>query len=79
MLTFPTIPLIIFGQPVGLVLLWTALGAVFLPFLSLTLLWLLNSRCLEREFRNGLLSNAVLGISVLIFAVLGVQTVVGLL
>lgn len=78
LLTFPTIPLIIFEQPVGLVLLWTTLGAVFLPFLSLTLLWLLNSRRLEREFRNGLLSNAVLGISVLIFAALGVQTIMGL-
>ena len=75
MLTFPTIPLIVFGQPVALVLLWTAMGALFLPFLSLTLLWLLNSGRVEPEYRNRLLSNAVLGISVLVFLVLGVQTV----
>jgi Mn2+/Fe2+ NRAMP family transporter len=81
LLTFPTIPLIVLGQPVGLVLLWTAMGAVFLPFLSITLLWLLNSPRVEREYRNkpASLSNIVLGVSVVIFLVLGIQTIVGLL
>jgi len=81
LLTFPTIPLIVLGQPVALVLLWTAMGAVFLPFLSITLLWLLNSSRVERGYRNRLLSasNVVLGVSVVIFLVLGVQTIVGLL
>ena len=81
LLTFPTIPLIVVGQPVALVLLWTAMGAVFLPFLSITLLWLLNSPRVERGYRNRpvSVSNIVLGISVVIFLVLGVQTIVGLL
>jgi Mn2+/Fe2+ NRAMP family transporter len=81
LLTFPTIPLIVVGQPVALVLLWTAMGAVFLPFLSITLLWLLNSSRVERGYRNRpvSVSNIVLGISVVIFLVLGVQTIVGLL
>jgi Mn2+/Fe2+ NRAMP family transporter len=81
LLTFPTIPLIVLGQPVALVLLWTAMGAVFLPFLSITLMWLLNSSRVERSYRNRLLSasNIVLGISVVIFLVLGIQTIVGLL
>jgi Mn2+/Fe2+ NRAMP family transporter len=81
LLTFPTIPLIVLGQPVALVLLWTAMGAVFLPFLATTLLWLLNSSRVERGYRNKpvSVSNIVLGISVIIFLVLGVQTIVGLL
>jgi Mn2+/Fe2+ NRAMP family transporter len=81
LLTFPTIPLIVLGQPVALVLLWTAMGAVFLPFLSITLMWLLNSSRVERGYRNRLVSasNIVLGISVVIFLVLGIQTIVGLL
>jgi hypothetical protein len=79
MLTFPTIPLIVFGQPVALVLLWATMGALFLPFLSLTLLYLLNSRRVAPEYRSRLLSNAVLGISLVVFAVLGVQTVLDLL
>jgi hypothetical protein len=63
------------------VLLWTAMGAVFLPFLSLTLMWLLNSSRVERGYRNRLVSasNIVLGISVVIFLVLGIQTIAGLL
>jgi hypothetical protein len=81
LLTFPTIPLIVLGQPVALVLLWTAMGAVFLPFLATTLLWLLNSSRVESGYRNKPLSvsNIVMGISVVIFLVLGVQTIVGLL
>jgi hypothetical protein len=57
------------------------MGAVFLPFLSITLMWLLNSSRVERSYRNRLLSasNIVLGISVVIFLVLGIQTIVGLL
>jgi hypothetical protein len=71
----------VLGQPVALVLLWTAMGALFLPFLSITLMWLLNSSRVERGYRNRLLSasNIVLGVSVVIFLVLGVQTIVGLL
>ena len=73
--------MIVLGQPVALVLLWTAMGAVFLPFLSITLMWLLNSSRVERGYRNRLLSasNIVLGISVVIFLALGIQTIVGLL
>lgn len=78
MLTFPTIPLILFGQPVALVLLWTAMGALFLPFLSVTLLWLLNSSRVAPEYRNGIVSNVVLGASVLVFVVLGIQTILDL-
>ena len=75
MLTVPTIPLIVFGQPVTLVLLWATMGALFLPFLSVTLLYLLNSRRVAPEYRSRPLSNAVLGISLVVFVVLGVQAV----
>jgi hypothetical protein len=45
------------------------------------LLWLLNSSRVERGYRNRPVSasNIVLGISVVIFLVLGIQTIVGLL
>ena len=68
------------GQPVALVLLWTAMGAVFLPFLSIYLD--VAAQLLPRGTRlpNRLVSasNIVLGISVVIFLVLGIQTIVGL-
>lgn len=79
MLTFPTIPLILLGRPVQLVLIWVTLGAIFLPFLAGTLLYLLNSR--RFGVRQGgivSVSNIVLVLSLLVFAVLLVQQVLGL-
>jgi Mn2+/Fe2+ NRAMP family transporter len=74
-ITFPPMVLLFFDQPVFLVIVYAALGAMFLPFLAGTLLWLLNSKRVEREHRNGLLANAVLAGSVVLFAVLAVQQI----
>jgi hypothetical protein len=46
-----------------------------MPFLALTLLWLLNSSRTPGEWRNGLLSNGMLGAAGLLFLVLCVQQV----
>lgn len=80
LMTFPPIALILIGQPVALVLLWTTMGALFLPFLSLTLLVLLNSKRVVQEYRSRKLSlsNLVLAASLIIFLVLAGQTIVGL-
>ena len=67
-----------FGQPVYLVIIYAALGALFLPFLSITLLWLLNSGRVDREFRNKIFSNAGMAVSLLLFAVLAVQQIISL-
>lgn len=70
-LTFPPI-LLLFQfaeQPVLLVLIYGALGAFFMPFLAGTLLVLLNRRVPE-AYRSGWLSNAMLVLSLIIFAVL---------
>ncbi|MGI9049723.1 MAG: hypothetical protein ACR2GU_10210 [Rubrobacteraceae bacterium] len=67
--------LLFLGQPVFLVILYAALGALFLPFLAVTLLWLLNSSRMAPEFRNRLLSNIAMGAAVLLFVVLGVQSI----
>ena len=58
--------LLILGEPVLIVIAYASLGALFMPFLAITLLWLLNRR-VTREYRNGLLSNIILGVSVLLF------------
>ncbi|GHH99420.1 Nramp family divalent metal transporter [Neobacillus kokaensis] len=71
-LTFPSMLLFIFNQPVGLVLLYAALGSLFLPFLALTLLFLLNSKQVGLEFRNRLGHNAVLVFVIVVFVTLGV-------
>ncbi|MER5495343.1 Nramp family divalent metal transporter [Streptomyces sp. NPDC002490] len=75
-LTFPPMVLLFQGQPFRLVILYGVLGAAFLPFLALTLVWLLNSDRTPREWRNGPLSNLMLCLAGLLFVVLCVKQVV---
>ncbi|MEV6263232.1 Nramp family divalent metal transporter [Streptomyces sp. NPDC051784] len=74
-LTFPPMTLLWLDEPFGLVIGYGVLGAFFMPFLALTLLWLLNSGRTPREWRNGWLSNGMLGAAGLLFVVLCVQQV----
>ena len=74
-LTVPPIGLLYLDQPFGLVVAYGVLGAFFMPFLSVTLLWLLNSRRTPGEWRNGWLSNGMLGASTVLFLVLCVQQI----
>ena len=74
-ISFPPMVLLFFDQPVFLVIVYAALGALFLPFLAGSLIWLLNSKRVEKEHRNGPLANFVLGGSVVLFAILAVQQI----
>src|SRR5215213_7938770 len=76
-MTFPPMILLSFGEPVALVIIYASLGALFLPFLAITLLWLLNSQRVAPEYRNRIVSNVVLAVSVIPFIVVGVQEVLG--
>ncbi len=71
-ITFPPMLLFTLDEPVWVIITYASLGALFMPFLAITLMWLLNRR-VEREHRSGLLSNIILGASVLLFAVLAVR------
>ncbi|TDQ36133.1 Nramp family divalent metal transporter [Aureibacillus halotolerans] len=75
-LTFPPMILLFFGKPVLLVILYGALGAIFMPFLAFTLLWLLNTNRVTNDFRSGWVSNTVLVACILVFVVLGVQQLI---
>ncbi|MFF8842679.1 Nramp family divalent metal transporter [Streptomyces sp. NPDC015127] len=74
-LTFPPIALLFLDQPFGLVIVYGVIGAFFMPFLALTLVWLLNSSRTPAEWRNGILSNVMLAGAGLLFVVLCVQQV----
>ncbi|MFJ9081158.1 Nramp family divalent metal transporter [Streptomyces sp. NPDC102384] len=69
-MTFPPIILLFQGQPFRLVIIYGVLGAAFMPFLALTLVWLLNSSRTPASWRNGWLSNSMLTIAGLLFVVL---------
>ncbi|NKX50662.1 divalent metal cation transporter, partial [Arthrobacter deserti] len=68
--------LFLLDQPIGLILAYGVLGSLFMPFLALTLLGLLNGRRVPREWANKLPTNVLLGITALLFIVLGVQQLV---
>jgi Mn2+/Fe2+ NRAMP family transporter len=69
-LTFPPMLLLTLGRPFQLVLIYGMLGALFMPFLALTLLWLLNSRHMPPQWRNGWASNIGLAGAALLFLVI---------
>ncbi len=74
-MTFPPMLLLLMERPVWLVVVYAAVGSLFMPFLAGTLLVMNNKRSLG-ELRNGLLANVVLGGSLALFAYLGVREIV---
>lgn len=71
-LTFPPIILVFLGQPVPVILAYGVLGAFFMPFLAVTLLWLLNTDRTPRPWRNKPLGNSLLALVAVFFVVLAV-------
>jgi Mn2+/Fe2+ NRAMP family transporter len=69
-LTFPPMVLLTLGRPFQLVLVYGALGALFMPFLALTLMTLLNGRHTPRDWRNRWTSNTGLAFAALLFIVI---------
>lgn len=70
LLTFPPMLLLLFDKPFALTLVYGVLGSFFMPFLAITLLLLLNTKRVVPQGRSGWLSNAVLGVSSLLFLAL---------
>ncbi len=71
-LTFPPMLLLFLDKPINLVILYGVLGSLFMPFLSLTLLILLNSDKIAPDYRNRWWANTVLTTSLILFAALAV-------
>src|SRR5690606_31719965 len=78
-LTFPPMLLVTLGRPFQLVLAYGALGALFMPFLALTLRWLLNSKRTPLAWRNGWVSNLGLVLAALLFLAVSGYELIGLL
>ena len=67
-LTFPPMVMLFLGKPVWLILAYGVLGAFFMPFLAVTLLWLLNTDRTPAEWRNKIHSNVLMVLCALAFA-----------
>ena len=71
-MTFPPMVLLLMDRPVWLVVVYAAVGSLFMPFLAGTLLVMNNKRDLG-TMRNGFLANAMLVVAVALFVVLMVN------
>ncbi|MDY6056021.1 Nramp family divalent metal transporter [Micrococcus sp.] len=70
-ITLPPMALLFLDRPIFLILLYGTLGALFMPFLAVTLLFLNNSKKVPSRFRNGWVNNILLGVTTAIFLLLG--------
>lgn len=78
-LTFPPMIMLFLGQPVYLILAYGVLGALFMPFMSITLLWILNTDRVPVEWRNKPVTNILLVICTLAFAALALNQLQGVI
>jgi len=77
-LTFPPMTLLFLDRPYALIIAYGVLGSLFMPFLAGTLLWLLNSARTPLEWRSGWISNGLLAVSAILFAVLAAREIAAL-
>jgi len=75
-LTFPPLLLLLLARPVWLVVLYAALGSLFMPFLAATLLVLGNRRQRMGNLRNGWLANLALVVCLGLFLYVGASDLV---
>ena len=77
-LAVPPLLLLLFDKPVWVVIIYSITGAFFMPFLALTLLYMNNKNKWVGDFKNGVIINILLVISLLVFGYLCYDTVVDL-
>ncbi len=75
-LTFPPMVLFLLDQPIALILAYGVLGSLFMPFLAITLLGLLNGKRVPKEWANRAFTNTTLGLVALLFGALGVRQLI---
>jgi len=78
-LTFPPMILFLLDKPIALILAYGVLGSLFMPFLAVTLLGLLNGSRVPQAWANRLPANIMLGFCALLFIILGIQQLVSAL
>ncbi len=74
--TLAPIPFAFLGRPLFIIVVYTIVGSLFLPFLAATLLWLhQRARWDERVPRNGWITTALLFLVLVLFAAIGAREI----
>ncbi|HJX79855.1 Nramp family divalent metal transporter [Glutamicibacter sp.] len=75
-LTFPPMVLFLLDKPIALILAYGVLGSLFMPFLAITLLGLLNGKRIPKGWANRWHTNTALAITAILFIALGIQQLI---
>lgn len=79
-ITLVPLPFAFTGRPIAIIIIYTIVGSLFVPFLAATLLYLNNRvRWTEAVPHNSWPTNALLIAILLLFAIVGAQQVIGAL
>lgn len=74
-LTFPPMLLLLVERPVAIVLLYTIVGALFMPFLAATLLYMNSREKWVGSLKNGMVTNGLLILALALFLYLSVSQI----
>jgi Mn2+/Fe2+ NRAMP family transporter len=75
-ITLAPIPFAFLGRPLFIIVAYTIVGSLFLPFLAATLLWLHRKAVWdERVPRNGRITTALLILVLVLFAAIGIREI----
>ncbi|MGH7502294.1 MAG: Nramp family divalent metal transporter [Longimicrobiales bacterium] len=75
--TLVPLPFAFMGRPIAIIITYTIVGSLFIPFLAATLLYLNNKvRWTNSVPRNGWASNALLWVILAVFLTVGIQEIV---
>ena len=75
-LTFPTMALLLFDRPVAVVIVYTVVGALFMPFLAGTLLYMNSKRAWVGNLKTGWVLNVLLALALILFLYLAVHQLI---
>ena len=75
-LTFPSMILLWFDRPVAIVVAYTIVGSLFMPFLAGTLLYMNSKREWMGDLRTGWLLNFLLAMALVLFLYLGINQLI---
>ncbi len=79
-ITLVPLPFAFTGRPIAVIVIYTIVGSLFVPFLAATLLYLNNKvKWTEPVPHNAWYTNLLLGAILLLFAIVGAQEVIGAL
>ena len=73
-LSVPPISLLFFDRPIAVIVIYSVMSALFMPFVAGTLLWLNSRRAYVGDSRNGWAATAALLLCVALFLFLAIDT-----